>query len=356
LFIRKGDILDIEKEVTENLIVKTNDLTKAWDEIVAVDHVNFEIREGEIFGMLGPNGAGKTTTIKLLCTLLTPTGGTAYVAGHDIRRDPEKVRRAIGYVPQDITVDGRLTAKENLELQAALYGIKGKDRDDRIERMLKLVQLNQRADGLVEMFSGGMRRRLEIARGLLVEPQLLLLDEPSVGLDPVSRKSIWDHVSKLKRKYKNKFAILMSTHYMEEADRLCDRIAIIDRGQIVALDTPTNLKKAIGGQIIEIDVENGKTKRTMKKLQENDGSKFMEKVSELSTTTVAIEVKDLESAVPKVFKIASENNIDIKQVRMRSPTLEDVFIHHTGKSLRDEDETDPIGFIRGQFAKRMRSV
>jgi len=228
-------------------IVETFNLTKQWDDLIAVNNVSLEIEEGEIFGLLGPNGAGKTTMIKLLCTLLTPTNGTATVGKYDIIKQPQSVRRVVGYVPQDITVDGRLTAWENLDFQASLYGIpRGKERDDRIERMLKLVELGQRSDGLVDMFSGGMRRRLEIARGLLVEPLLLLLDEPSVGLDPVSRKSVWGHVTKLKRKYKDKFAILMSTHYMEEADKLCDRIGIIDKGTIVALDTPKNLKKNIG--------------------------------------------------------------------------------------------------------------
>lgn len=351
-----SDSMDASNTSQDKLVVETKDLTKAWGDIVAVDHVTFHIKEGEIFGMLGPNGAGKTTTIKLLCTLLSPTGGSATVAGFDVSKNPEDVRRVIGYVPQDITVDGRLTAKENLDLQAALYGIKGKDKDARIEKMLKLVQLNQRSDGLVDMFSGGMRRRLEIARGLLVEPSLLLLDEPSVGLDPVSRKSIWEHVSKLKRKYKNKFAIFMSTHYMEEADRLCDRIAIIDRGRIVALDTPTNLKKAIGGQFIELDVDAGKTGRTIKKLEQSSGQKFMVKITELNNTTISIEVKDIESTIPKVFKITTENNIDVKQVRMHSPTLEDVFIHHTGRSLRDEDANDPMSFMKSMISKRLRSV
>ncbi|MBD3228498.1 MAG: ATP-binding cassette domain-containing protein [Candidatus Lokiarchaeota archaeon] len=335
-------------------IVKTKNLTKQWGNIVAVDHVNFEIKEGEIFGFLGPNGAGKTTTIKMLCTLLNPTDGTATIAEEfDILQDPAEVRRCVGYVPQDITVDGRLTARENLEFQASLYGIpRGKEREEKIEQMLKLVELGQRADGLVEMFSGGMRRRLEIARGLLVEPILLLLDEPSVGLDPVSRKSIWGHVNKLKKKYRDKFAILMSTHYMEEADRLCDRIAIIDRGVIVALDTPKNLKRKIGGQVVEIDVEKGR--RAAKRFEKEDKS-FIINVKELSDQTVAIEVNDGESAAPKIFKIASENKIDIKSMRIREPSLEDVFIHYTGKTLRDED-TDLISFVRRQFSKRMRSL
>jgi ABC-2 type transport system ATP-binding protein len=334
-------------------IVDISGLTKQWGNIIAVDHIDFKIKEGEIFGLLGPNGAGKTTTIKLLCTLLTPTAGTATVGGYDITADPEQVRKCVGYVPQDITVDGRLTARENLEFQASLYGMpRGKKREDKIEEMLKLVELGQRADGLVEMFSGGMRRRLEIARGLLVEPLLLLLDEPSVGLDPVSRKSIWGHVNGLKKKYKDKFAILMSTHYMEEADKLCDRIAIMDRGVIVALDTPKNLKKSIGGQVVEIDIPNArKAERKFTK----ESNSFIVNVKKLSDETLAIEVKDGESAAPKIFRIAESNNIDIKHMRIREPSLEDVFIHFTGKTLRDAD-TDMISFVRSQFSKRMRSL
>jgi ABC-2 type transport system ATP-binding protein len=229
---------------------------------------------------------------------------------------------------------------------------RGKKREDKIEEMLKLVELGQRADGLVEMFSGGMRRRLEIARGLLVEPLLLLLDEPSVGLDPVSRKSIWGHVNGLKKKYKDKFAILMSTHYMEEADKLCDRIAIMDRGVIVALDTPKNLKKSIGGQVVEIDIPNArKAERKFTK----ESNSFIVNVKKLSDETLAIEVKDGESAAPKIFRIAESNNIDIKHMRIREPSLEDVFIHFTGKTLRDAD-TDMISFVRSQFSKRMRSL
>lgn len=342
-------------------IVEVVDLTKAWGDLVAVDSINFDIKTGEIFGFLGPNGAGKSTTIKMLCTLYLPSGGKATVGGRDIVRDAEEVRKIIGYVPQDITVDGRLTGYENLEFQAALYGLKSKERDDRIEEMLKLVQLGQRADGLVDTYSGGMRRRLEIARGLLVEPQLLFLDEPSLGLDPVSRKSIWEHVSRLqKKKGKDKFAIFMSTHYMEEADKLCDRVGIIDKGQIVALDTPANLKKRIGGEIIEVDVNGGKLPRAIKRLSKNGledpATKFIEKMNAVSDTTIAIEVKDMNTALPKIFKIASENNIEIDQVRMRAPSLEDVFIYYTGKSLRDEDASDVMGFIKSQISKRLRSM
>jgi len=345
--------MSIRKDFEGEYIVKTINLTKQWGNIVAVDHINFNIKKGEIFGFLGPNGAGKTTTIKMLCTLLVPTDGTAIIGGYDIIKEPNMVRKCVGYVPQDITVDGRLTARENLEFQASLYGIpRGPEREQRIEEMLKLVELGERADGLVEMFSGGMRRRLEIARGLLVEPLLLLLDEPSVGLDPISRKSIWDHVAKLKRKYKDKFAILMSTHYMEEADRLCDRIAIIDRGKIVALDTPKNLKKKIGGQIVEIDTD--KAKRALRKFREEQND-FIIKISEISDTTLAFEVNDGESAAPKIFKLADKYGIEIHSMRIREPSLEDVFIHYTGKTLRDSD-TDVISFVRSEFSKKIRSV
>ncbi|HUY01022.1 MAG TPA: ATP-binding cassette domain-containing protein [Candidatus Deferrimicrobium sp.] len=342
-------------------IVEAVGLTKAWGDIVAVDHIDFEIQSGEIFGFLGPNGAGKSTTIKMLCTLYLPSDGKAAVGGYDILTQGDEVRKIIGYVPQDITVDGRLTGYENLDFQASLYGLKGKEKEDRINEMLKLVQLGQRAGGLVDTYSGGMRRRLEIARGLLVEPQLLFLDEPSLGLDPVSRKSIWEHVSKLqKKKGKERFAIFMSTHYMEEADKLCNRVGIIDRGRIVALDTPTALKQQIGGQIIEIDVDPQKVKRAFKRLEqfgkEDQTIRFIDNINQVGDGTISIEVKDTDTAVPKVFKIASEGGFDVQQVRLRAPTLEDVFIYYTGKTLRDEDETDAMGFIKSQISKRMRSL
>lgn len=347
--------------MTESVnIVEAFNLTKAWGELVAVDNINFEIKSGEIFGFLGPNGAGKTTTIKMLCTLYQPSGGRATVGGYDVMTQEEEVRRIIGYVPQDITVDGQLTGYENLEFQAALYGIKGKEREERIDEMLKLVQLGQRADGIVDTYSGGMRRRLEIARGLLVEPQLLFLDEPSLGLDPVSRKSIWEHVAKLQKKRgKSNFAIFMSTHYMEEADKLCDRVGIIDRGKIVALDTPAVLKQQIGGQIIEVDIPqrlNRAFKRFKEFGQDDQANRFIDQLNQVGEATIAIEVKDTDTALPKVFKIASENNFEIQQVRMRSPSLEDVFIHYTGKTLRDEDSKDVMGFIRKQISKRLRSI
>jgi ABC-2 type transport system ATP-binding protein len=342
-------------------IVEAINLSKNFGDIAAVDNINFQIEPGEIFGFLGPNGAGKSTTIKMLCTLYLPTGGKATVGGYDILEEAEEVRKIIGYVPQDITVDGRLTGYENLEFQAALYGLKGSERDNRIDEMLKLVQLGQRAEGIVDTYSGGMRRRLEIARGLLVEPQLLFLDEPSLGLDPVSRKSIWEHISKLqKKKGKEKFAIFMSTHYMEEADKLCNRVGIIDRGKIVALDTPANLKQKIGGQIIEVDIEASKLSRSLKRFQqagmEDPGNHFIEKINQVSDGTIAIEVKDTDKALPKVFKIAAENNIEIQQVHMHAPSLEDVFIYYTGKALRDEDAGDVMGFIKSQISKRMRSL
>ncbi len=348
--------------MTESInIVEVEGLTKAWGDLVAVDNIDFHIESGEIFGFLGPNGAGKSTTIKMLCTLYQPSAGRATVGGFDIMAEQEDVRRIIGYVPQDITVDGQLTGYENLEFQAALYNLQGKERDDRIEEMLKLVQLGQRADGLVDTYSGGMRRRLEIARGLLVEPQLLFLDEPSLGLDPVSRKSIWEHVSKLKKKKgKGTFAIFMSTHYMEEADKLCNRVGIIDRGKIVALDTPDALKKQIGGQIIEIDVDPKRLNRAFKRLnqfgKEDQTNRFIDQLNQVGDATVAIEVKDTDTALPKVFKIASENGFEIQQVRMRAPSLEDVFIHYTGKTLRDEDAMDAMGFIKKQISKRLRSI
>lgn len=332
-------------------VVETFGISKRFGENVAVDHINFSIGESEIFGLLGPNGAGKTTLIKMLCTLFRPSEGTAKVGGYDIVKEPTEVKKILGYVPQDITVDGFLTGRENLELQAALYHMKGEEKEKRMNEVLHLVQLNERADGIVNTYSGGMRRRLEIARGLMVEPKLLFLDEPTLGLDPASRKAVWNHVSKLRKK--QKLAILMSTHYMEEADKLCDRIAIIDHGRFIALDTPENLKKQIGGTIIEIDVPKS-INRITKMLSEH--KEYIDKLSKIDDTKLQIEVKDSDTALPKIFKVSSESNIEIDNVKIRQPSLEDVFLYYTGKTLRDEDQKDPFSFMRSQITTRFRSL
>ncbi|MFX0142891.1 MAG: ATP-binding cassette domain-containing protein, partial [Candidatus Hodarchaeota archaeon] len=241
--------------MTEN-IIEVKNLTKIYEEgnVLAVDDISFNIRKGEIFALLGPNGAGKTTTISVLATLLSSTEGDAFVNNYNVMNDSDKVRKSIGIVFQEPSVDGEMKAWENLELHAILYGMPKKERQEKIKEVLKLVDLDDRADTFVKNYSGGMKRRLEIARGLLHEPKVLFLDEPTLGLDPQTRRKIWDKIKEL-NKSDSKITILITTHYMEEADELADRICIMDHGKIIAMDTSENLKKQLSGDVIDIKLE-----------------------------------------------------------------------------------------------------
>jgi len=235
------------------MIIKTEGITKAFKNLVAVDHIDVSIDEGEIFGLLGPNGAGKTTLLSMLATLLRPTEGTAKVNGYDILKQPGSVRKSIGMVFQAPSSDDLLTGWENLYLHALMFGVPADERRKRIDEVLTLVDLKDRAKDMVKTYSGGMRRRLELARGLLHKPKILLLDEPTLGLDPQTREHIWEYIENLARE--EKVTILITTHYMEEADALCDRVAVIDHGKIIALDSPSNLKMQIGKSMIKAKVK-----------------------------------------------------------------------------------------------------
>jgi len=306
-------------------------LVKEFDGIKAVDDISLEIEYGEIFALLGPNGAGKTTTISILATLLKPTSGKARVNGYDVVKQAAKVRHSIGIVFQDPSLDDRLTARENLEIHGRLYHMKRDERKKRIKEVLKMVELEGRANSLVKTFSGGMRRRLEIARGLMHKPRILFLDEPTLGLDPQTRRHIWDYIEKLRREG---VTVLLTTHYMEEADHLADRIAIIDKGKVVALGSPSELKDSIGGDIIKIKC--------------NDENKMIELLSSngfdamMVDEEVIIKARKAEKEIPKIFMLAKE--IEIKSIMYKEPSLEDVFIHYTGKAYREEgmDEKEAI--------------
>jgi len=312
----------------DSTIIETKGLTKKFGDLVAVDEVGLEIREGEVFGLLGPNGAGKTTLISMLCTILAPSSGSAKVNGHDVLEKPGLVRKSIGIVFQDPSLDDRLTGRENLELHAMLYNIDKKTREKRIEKVLEIVELKDRADGLVRTYSGGMRRRLEIARGLVHYPKVLFLDEPTLGLDPQTREHVWSYIKQLARQ--EKITIVMTTHYMEEADILCNRIAIIDNGKIIALGTPNRLKRMTGTETIVVKVADsgrakikGKIKKAFPKSKEIDG-KFV------------IPVKNAEREIKRVCEKARKLRIDFMEVSMHKPTLNDVFLHLTGREIREE--------------------
>jgi ABC-2 type transport system ATP-binding protein len=305
--------------------IEVRKLTKTFGEVRAVRGVSFEVSPGEVFGFLGPNGAGKSTTINMLCTLAKPTSGSARVAGYDVVRERDRVRRNIGLVFQDPTLDGYLTATQNLRLHAELYGVASSLVRPRIEQVLQMVGLWERRDTKVMTFSGGMRRRLEIARGLMHSPRVLFLDEPTIGLDPQTRRSIWDYIRELK--VSEEITIFMTTHYMDEAE-WCDRIAIMDHGQIVALDAPEQLKAQIGADRISINTDDDQA--AISALRERFGIE-----ARIAEGAVTFGVPGGEQFVPRLF---TELGVPIRSVSVSRPTLDDVFMSYTGTTIRDAEE------------------
>ena len=299
-------------------------LTKRYGEIEAVRGIDFEVTRGETFGFLGPNGAGKSTTISVLCTLARPSGGFARVAGLDVVRERDRVRRNIGLVFQDTTLDNYLSAEQNLRLHAELYGMPREQIEPRMKTVLEMLQLWERRGSLVGTFSGGMKRRLEIARGLLHSPRVLFLDEPTIGLDPQTRSSIWSYISALARE--QDITIFLTTHYMDEAE-YCDRIAIIDQGQIVALDTPEALKESVGKDRVQIRTDDDQA--AIAALNERFGIE-----AQIAEGEVTFGVGEGEQFVPRLF---SELGQPIRSVSVARPSLDDVFMSYTGTTIRDAE-------------------
>jgi ABC-2 type transport system ATP-binding protein len=313
--------------VTESTpAIEVDDLQKSFGEVEAVRGVSFEVAAGEVFGFLGPNGAGKTTTINMLCTLARPTAGSARVAGYDVVRERDDVRRHIGLVFQDPTLDGYLTAEQNLRLHAELYGVDSALVPGRMRQVLEMVGLWERRDATVMTFSGGMRRRLEIARGFLHSPRVLFLDEPTIGLDPQTRSSIWSYIAQLQER--EEITIFMTTHYMDEAE-FCDRIAIMDQGEIVVLDTPEALKAQVGADRVRIQTEDDDA--AIAALVERFGLE-----ATMSEGAVTFFVPSGEEFVPRLF---AELGVGIRSVSVSRPTLDDVFMSHTGTTIRDAEES-----------------
>jgi ABC-2 type transport system ATP-binding protein len=384
--------------------IEVNGLTKVFNgRVRAVDKISFIVKGGEILGFLGPNGAGKTTTLNMLSTLLKPTSGTATVNGHDIVKEPDAVRRSIGYVFQDPTLDIELTGHENLDFHGRLYNLNRSLRKQRIEEMLEVVQLTDRADNLVKTYSGGMKRRLEIARGLLHHPKVLFLDEPTLGLDPQTRRSIWEHIQRLNQE--KKITIILTTHYTEEADYLCSRILIIDFGKIVALNTPDKLKAQLEGDVVSLTFKTPETISKVRPLFEKKnwirrihlvsiddnqvatsrmmnmmqgmaaGSGMMGGISRRSTggsrmpkhlddmrpqgpisqnnssnqapgsKRLNLLVDDGGHRIPSIVKLTDEAGAALESVELHKPTLDDVFISVTGRNIRDQ---------RGSFMEMVR--
>jgi ABC-2 type transport system ATP-binding protein len=306
--------------------IRVSELRKSFGEIEAVRGVSFDVAAGEVFGFLGPNGAGKTTTINMLCTLVKPTGGSALVAGHDVVTERDDVRRHIGLVFQDPTLDGYLTAEQNLRMHAELYGVDSKLIAGRIRQVLEMVGLWERRDATVLTFSGGMRRRLEIARGFLHSPRVLFLDEPTIGLDPQTRSSIWKYIRALQRA--EEITIFMTTHYMDEAE-FCDRIAIMDQGVIVVLDTPDALKAQVGADRVTIHTDDDDA--AVAALARRFGIE-----AQIAEGAVTFYVAAGEEFVPRLF---AELGVPIHSVSVSRPTLDDVFMAHTGSTIRDAEDS-----------------
>jgi ABC-2 type transport system ATP-binding protein len=306
-------------------------LRKRYGEVQALDGVSFSVRDGEVFGLLGPNGAGKSTTVRVLVTLTHPDEGRASVMGHDVTREPDRVRRTIGYVPQDSGVDGYATGRENLTLQGHIQGLGGRDLGRRVEELLELVGIADAADRIVSGYSGGMRRRLDVALGLVHRPRVLFLDEPTTGLDPEARVAMWDEVSRLAEA--EALTILLTTHYLEEADQLADRLAIVSQGKVVVDGTPTELKAGLRGDAVHVELENGRVDEAQRVLE--DVGAAPEQV--LDGRTVVSRVRNGSRALPGIISALEGAGIGVASVSLSRPSLDDVYLHYTGRDFASED-------------------
>ena len=311
--------------------IEVSHIVKKYGDFTAVDDVSFQVKEGEIFGLLGPNGAGKSTLIRMMTTLIPITAGTARVSGYDVTRQPNEARRCIGVIPQAMTSDIDLTVQENLSIYAKLYDVPAQRRKEAIDELLETVDLTKWRDAQTKTLSGGMRRRLEIARGLVHSPKIFFLDEPTTGLDPVSRVAVWEMLTNIKSK--RKLSVLITTHYMDEADRLCNRIAIVDHGKLVALDTPEALKASVpGSNVIEVQFDGAPTGwedrlralPDVTSVQNESAGMFRVLTANGSRTTTMLVEMAVSSRVP------------VRTLSVQNTTLDDVFVHYTGRQLRDE--------------------
>lgn len=342
--------------------VVVQDLCKSYGHLSAIDGISFEVAPGTCFGSLGPNGAGKTTLIRILTGLVKPTKGKAIVAGWDVSKQPDAVRRAIGVVSQAMTTDLDLTGRENLDIYARYYSVPSKARRKRIDYLLDRVELSERAGDLVASYSGGMRRRLEIARGLIHRPKILFLDEPTIGLDPQSRRTVWDLLHQFRQD--EHLTIFLTTHYMDEADFLCERIAIIDRGKIKIMDSPEVLKESIPGddivEIVTVAMRNGKARSSLDEaVSELSAHDFVEQVIqkeegiETESHHLQVYVSNAEEAIPVLMSSLQKQSLKVQSIGLKQCSLEDVFIHYTGRSIRAEEGHKVNFFIGAGVPRRM---
>lgn len=310
---------------TRELAIEIIDLCKSFGSFQAIDHLSLSVAQGEIFGLLGPNGSGKTTTINMISGLSAQSSGTVRVMGYDIRHHVRRVRQLLGAVPQETALYEELSAWANLDFHADLFGIPRKEKNERMTRILELVQLSERKNSRVSTFSGGMKRRLALGRALLHEPQLIYLDEPTLGVDIQARRAIWDYILALREQGKT---VLITTNYLEEAQALCDRLAIIDHGKLIAVDTPAHLKESYGGSVIELESE--KPLLAVAEIRSLDGVKDV--VQDGAHLTIS--VQGTSNVVPQVINIVSREG-ELRNIAVREPTLDEIFLRLTGRALRD---------------------
>jgi ABC-2 type transport system ATP-binding protein len=325
--------------------VTVENLVKIYPRVRAVDGISFAIPKGEIFGLLGPNGAGKTTTIRMLLTLIRPTAGSIRVFGLDALASPDRVRQMAGYVPQDVSVDGEISAYENILIYSKLYGMPRNERKQRIKEVLEYMDLQERANGLVNTFSGGMMRRLEVAQALVNRPKVLFLDEPSIGLDPNARNAIWELIKKLRDELDT--TILLTTHDMVEADALCDRIGIMDRGKLAVIGPPSQLKSAVGGDVLTIISKAFNLPAIVKELGYST-------IAESSNGTVELLVANGEAAIPQLVEALRTKGAEVDSVSLKKPTLDDVFMKYTGARISEGESWSQARMTRRTF-RRLRT-
>lgn len=330
-------------------IVEVSGLTRVFNaHLKAVDGISFDVKEREIFGFLGPNGAGKTTTIKMLTTLLRPSSGTAIVCGYDVAHHPNDVRASVGIVPQEYTADEDMTGRQNVIFAADLYGIPRSVSRERAVELLNLVGLTDAADRKVMTYSGGMRRRLELATGLVNHPKLLFLDEPTLGLDVQTRTAVWEYIQKLKREYG--MTLFMTTHYLEEADGVCDRIAIIDHGKIVRIGTPAELKASLGGDVIELGVK-GADEDLTGMMMKTEGVKEVKKIG----NDYRIKAELGEETAPRIIDSIRARGLHVSRISVTKPSMDQVYLEYTGKSIREEEANRAEMFSQRATMRRARS-
>jgi len=310
-------------------IIETHDIVKRFDDFTAVNGVNLKVPKNSVYGVLGPNGAGKTTLISMLCTILHPTSGWARVNGYDVVKNPKEVRESIGIVFQSRALDDILTGREHLEMHASLYGVPKDVRESRITEILDLIALGKKADEFVKTYSGGMKRRLEIGRGLVHHPKVLFLDEPTLGLDPQTRESIWEYINELNKN--QDVTVLMTTHYMEEADQLCDEVAIINQGKIITADSPKNLKRELKADTITIIVDKPELF-----MEEAEKLEFVKDIFR-TDSEIKLMVERGDYLVPEIVNFANHLNIFVNSVELEHPNLEDVFLKYTGRTIQGEE-------------------